>query len=276
MENVGGMGAIAAPKKKMVWMNSVASGRAAYQPTDVEHWANMVTHGLFVLPAIYGAVVMVMACRSDLHQLAAFIYGAGLAGLFSVSTFFHIVFYLGYYKKLKEVLHRSDRAMIYIFIATSYTPWLLLRPMPLDSWTLHLRWGIWVLAVLGILYQQLFHERFKMLETVFYLIIGILPSLAVMDMFEEDASGLEELKLGGAIYVLGVIFFKLDGRIPLAHAIWHLFVVLAAFIHYYAVLTYLILPSASESTPSAVGIVGGVEGRAPETCDASLPECSSL
>lgn len=93
---------------------------------------------------------------------------------------------------------------------------------------------------------------------------------------QEDASGLDELKLGGAIYVLGVIFFKLDGRIPLAHAIWHLFVVLAAFIHYYAVLTYLILPPASESGTSATGAVGGIEGRAPETCDASLPECSSL
>lgn len=44
------------------------------------------------------------------------------------------------------------------------------------------RWGIWVLAVAGILYQQVFHERFKMLETVFYLVIGILPALAVVDM----------------------------------------------------------------------------------------------
>lgn len=61
-------------------------------------------------------------------------------------------------------------------------------------------------------------------------------------VLQDDRSGLAELKLGGAIYVLGVVFFKLDGRVPLAHAIWHLFVVLAAFIHYYAVLTYLILP----------------------------------
>lgn len=105
------------------------------------------------------------------------------------------------------------------------------------------------------------------------LLSDVLKGIFVL---QEDASGLEELKLGGAIYVLGVIFFKLDGRIPLAHAIWHLFVVLAAFIHYYAVLTYLILPPASDSTSSAMGIVGGVEGKAPETCDASLPECSSL
>lgn len=59
---------------------------------------------------------------------------------------------------------------------------------------------------------------------------------------QEDDSGLSELQLGGVIYILGVVFFKMDGRIPLAHAIWHLFVVLGSFIHYFAVLNYLILP----------------------------------
>ncbi|KAK3882349.1 hypothetical protein Pcinc_013257 [Petrolisthes cinctipes] len=264
------------PSQRLVWMNSVAAARTAYQPTDVEHWANMVTHGLFVLPAIYGAVMLVLAARSHTHQLAATIYGLGLAGLFSISTFFHIVFYLGNYQFLKEVLHRSDRAMIYVFIATSYTPWLLLRPLPLDSWTLHLRWGIWVLAVAGIAYQQLFHERFKMLETIFYLIIGILPSLAVVDM--DDNSGLGELKLGGVIYVMGVVFFKLDGRVPLAHAIWHLFVVLAAFIHYYAVRTYLILPRAEGGGVGVLGAAGGgIGGALLDQCEvggtAESPEC---
>jgi monocyte-to-macrophage differentiation protein len=48
-----------------------------------------------------------------------------------------------------------------------------------------------------------------------------------------------ELKLGGVVYVLGVVFFKCDGRIPLAHAIWHLFVVAGSMIHYLAVMDYL-------------------------------------
>jgi len=45
-----------------------------------------------------------------------------------------------------------------------------------------IRWGIWVLAGVGILYQQIFHEMFKMIDTIFYVVIGVMPSLAVIEM----------------------------------------------------------------------------------------------
>ena len=80
----------------------------------------------------------------------------------------------------KDLLHRSDRAMIYLFIAGSYTPWLNLRH--LDGVSVELRWAVWLLALLGITYQQLFHERYKALETLFYVVIATLPSLAVLEM----------------------------------------------------------------------------------------------
>merc|ERR1712098_788417 len=86
--------------------------------------------------------------------------------------------------------------------------------------------------------QQIFHERYKALETTFYVVIALLPILAVYEM--SDVSGLSELQAGGAVYLLGVIFFKSDGIIPLAHAIWHIHVVVGALIHYNAVTKYLI------------------------------------
>lgn len=139
---------------------------------------------------------------------------------------------------MREVFHRMDRAMIYLFIAGSYTPWLVLKDLPTDGWGVVLRWAIWPLSCFGILYQQLFHERFKLLETIFYVVIAILPSLVVFEM--SDSIGLTELKMGGAIYLIGVIFFKMDGRLPFAHAIWHLHVVVASKLHYDAVVKYLI------------------------------------
>ncbi|CAG2061510.1 unnamed protein product [Timema podura] len=156
--------------------------------------------------------------------------------------------YLLLVRILKDILHRGDRAMIYVFIAASYFPWLILQPLPVDAWATELWWLIWVLASLGILYQQIFHERFKCLETFFYLFMGIVPSLAFLSC-TDDFSGLTELKIGGLLYVGGVIFFKSDGKLPFAHAIWHLFVAMAAGVHYYAILNYLYPVSAQGITP---------------------------
>ena len=98
-------------------------------------------------------------------------------------------------------MHWADRGMIYIFIASSYFPWLSLIPnaakisthsgqtslslLPIFlSWmgvssdiASDLRWTIWFLAAIGILYQQIFHEKYKRLEILIYVIIGLVPSV---------------------------------------------------------------------------------------------------
>lgn len=58
---------------------------------------------------------------------------------------------------------------------------------------------------------------------------------------------MQELACGGLIYCLGVFFFKSDGVIPFAHAIWHVFVALAAAVHYYAIWKYLYMTPSAES-----------------------------
>ncbi|XP_067137136.1 monocyte to macrophage differentiation factor isoform X1 [Centruroides vittatus] len=233
-------GAVSDPSSKNRYMNRRAVGNQAYVPTEVEHLANVVTHGLSVLPSLLGLVFLLQQSSGKSQYLTCLIYGLSMVALFSISTFFHSVFYLGRFRLLKEVLHRCDRAIIYVFIAASYTPWLTLKEMGPDSPARHLRWLVWLLALLGIAYQHFFHERYKTLETCFYAVIGIVPGLAVFSMCER--SGMLELTAGGLLYIVGVVFFKSDGRIPCAHAIWHLFVNVGALCHYYAICKYLLRP----------------------------------
>ena len=87
-----------------------------------------------------------------------------------------------FYRYLHEAFHRLDRAMIYLFIAGSYTPWLSLKTLPSDGWGSWLEWGIWPISLIGILYQQLFHERNKLLSTILYIIIAVSPALVVFEM----------------------------------------------------------------------------------------------
>lgn len=85
---------------------------------------------------------------------------------------------------------------------------------------------------------QLFHERYRCLETIFYVVMGVGPSVVII-LWGEDFPGLTEVKVGGFVYLSGIAFFKADGFIPFAHAIWHLFVAMAAAFHYFAILNYL-------------------------------------
>nr|ACO10648.1 Monocyte to macrophage differentiation factor 2 [Caligus rogercresseyi] len=222
---------------RIKWKNEVPPDNRAYSPTSVEHIANIVTHGFVIPPVICLFYDLLQGPVSPAQYWAFLIYGNVLVGLFSVSTLFHLVSFTIKNGQLRNLLHRGDRAMIYLFIAGSYTPWLTLRKFPVGSWSEDLLWLTWLIASLGIAYQQCFHERYKLLDTLIYVSVALTPSLCVLEM--EDSGGISELQLSGIVYFVGVFFFKADGKVPFAHAIWHLHVVVGAMIHYYAVATYL-------------------------------------
>ncbi|XP_029294397.1 monocyte to macrophage differentiation factor 2a isoform X2 [Cottoperca gobio] len=139
---------------------------------------------------------------------------------------------------VEQHFHMCDRMAIYFFIAASYSPWLMLRE--LGPFSCHMRWLIWVMACVGSMYVFFFHERYKLVELFGYVAMGVVPALVILSMVER--AGVCELAVGGVFYVVGVVFFKSDGLVPFAHAIWHLFVAAGACIHYYAIWRYLYLP----------------------------------
>uniref|UniRef100_A0A8D0GBR2 Monocyte to macrophage differentiation associated 2 n=1 Tax=Sphenodon punctatus TaxID=8508 RepID=A0A8D0GBR2_SPHPU len=118
----------------------------------------------------------------------------------------------------------------------------------LGPWASHMRWVIWIMASVGTIYVFFFHERYKLVELVCYVIMGFFPAVVIISMPNRD--GLLELVAGGFFYCLGTVFFKSDGRIPFAHAIWHLFVATGAGIHYYAIWRYLYRPDTVEAKTS--------------------------
>ncbi|OXU27003.1 hypothetical protein TSAR_014655 [Trichomalopsis sarcophagae] len=226
--------------KEVKWKNEKACAHEAYVPTFVEHVANVFTHGIWIVPALLGALELIERASTKPKLFSAIIYGTSLLLLFTVSTVFHSIHYCFHNGKLvhlKDVLHRCDRAMIYVFIAATYFPWLNHEPVQGDVLLPTMRILVWIMAAVGILYQQIFHERYKWLETTFYVIMGIGPSIAIVGI--DDYNNILELKLGGLAYLLGIVFFKSDGRIPCAHAIWHLFVATGAGFHYLAILQHL-------------------------------------
>ncbi|XP_052408821.1 monocyte to macrophage differentiation factor isoform X1 [Carassius gibelio] len=234
--------------EKKRFMNTRAAVNCRYQPTCYEHAANCYTHALLIVPAFVGMALLHRLSDDRWERITAWVYGMGLIALFLVSTVFHIISWKkSHLRTMEHCFHMCDRVVIYFFIAASYTPWLNLRELgPLAA---HMRWFVWLMAAAGTIYVFNYHEKYKLVELAFYLTMGFFPALVVTSMSNTD--GLYELAFGGVVYCLGVVFFKSDGVIPFAHAIWHVFVALAAAIHYYAIWKYLYRSSSLEDIRDA-------------------------
>ncbi|NXL66950.1 PAQRA factor, partial [Chordeiles acutipennis] len=229
------------------FMNHRVPSNCRYQPTEYEHAANCATHAFWILPSILGSSILYILSDDQWETISAWIYGFGLSSLFIVSTIFHTISWKKrHLRTVEHCLHMFDRMVIYFFIAASYAPWLNLRE--LGPWASHMRWIIWIMASIGTVYVFFFHERYKLVELVCYMIMGFFPALVILSMPNRD--GILELVAGGLSYCLGMVFFKSDGRIPFAHAIWHLFVAIGAGIHYYAIWRYLYRPGTLEAKTS--------------------------
>ncbi|XP_072882632.1 monocyte to macrophage differentiation factor-like isoform X1 [Hemitrygon akajei] len=230
------------PMSQIRFMNNRPPANSRYQPTAYEHAANCYTHAFLIVPAIVGSTLLHRLSDDQWEKITAWMYGVGLCALFIVSTFFHIIAWKkSHLRTMEQCFHMCDRIVIYFFIASSYAPWLNLRELgPLAS---HMRWFIWIMAAAGTIYVFLYHEQYKIIELLFYLTMGFSPAVVVASM--PNTEGIQELMWGGMLYCLGVVFFKSDGIIPFAHAIWHIFVALAAAVHYYAIWRYLYWSPAS-------------------------------
>jgi hemolysin III len=131
-----------------------------------------------------------------------------------------------------------DHCAIYLLIAGTYTPFLLL--------TLGNTLGavmmvvIWSIAVAGIVFKIFFIGRFHNLSLIIYLGMGWLAVLASYQLMANlPWNGLALLLAGGIIYSLGTIFFVVR-RIPFNHAIWHVFVLAGCVCHFLAIYFYVL------------------------------------
>ena len=197
---------------------------------------NAITHLLGAVLAIAGTTLLfiIASDRAGARAIVAFsIYGATMIVLYVCSTLYHSV-----RGEVKSVFHVFDRCAIYLLIAGTYTPFTLLVLRGAWGWWL---FGIvWALAAAGIAKDIFFHNRFRVISVVLYVMMGWLVIVAFGPLQRSlPAPGIAWLAAGGIVYTAGIVFFALSKHIVHTHGLWHLCVIAGSACHYVAVLRYV-------------------------------------
>ncbi|MDG3086736.1 hemolysin III family protein [Vibrio hannami] len=202
-----------------------------------EEVANSLSHALGIVLGIVGLVLLLVKANSahadTLTITSMSIYGASVIILFLASTLYHAI----PHQKAKRALKTFDHCAIYLLIAGSYTPFLLVSlRTPL---AIGLMIVIWTIALIGILFKVAFVYRFEKLSLISYLTMGWLSLIVIYQLATHlNVGGLTLLAAGGIIYSLGVIFY-VSKRIPFNHAIWHGFVLAGCVCHFFAIYYFV-------------------------------------
>jgi len=223
---------------------NVHDGGENYTPTKYEHIANVVTH---LLPAIIGIftvpLVLYETSSNPVHAIASVIYSACMVGVFIVSSSYHIASYVLEEHRVTKFLQKCDHAVIFAFIASHYLPILLMTDIGdnnfLGKWFLV---PVILVAIVGV--SKIIFGIFTRIPAIpLYLTLGWIGLLLLQPIGKSDLAAwcVAELVIGMLVYTCGVpLLVKFDGIIPFAHAIWHIFVVAGASIHFYAIFLYII------------------------------------
>jgi hemolysin III len=211
--------------------------RSPQMETLGEEIANAITHGIGAAFSIAGlTLLLVWAARlEDVWRLVSVsIYGGALIFLYLASTLYHAIQHL----TTKRVFHILDHVGIFLLIAGTYTPILLIKMRDWQGW---LFFGlIWGLALVGACVKAFFTARYVNLSTVAYVAMGWASLFLVKSLLATlGLGGMLWLVAGGLSYSLGVIPFLWE-RLPFNHAIWHLFVLGGSICHYVVIWQYVL------------------------------------
>jgi hemolysin III len=194
--------------------------------------ADRVIHGVGICLGVIGAIVLVWLTAIEGHPgdlVPILIYSAGLLAMLGCSAAYNVFHTSG----RREWLRRFDHAAIFAMIAGTYTPFTTRLG---SSWASGLTAVIWTVAAIGIALKLWQPRRIETISILLYLALGWIGLAAAGPfMAALDARTLALLALGGIVYTAGVVF-HLWHRLPYQNAIWHGFVLVAAGMHYLAVL----------------------------------------
>ena len=205
--------------------------------TVLEEILHSSTHGLGILLSVIGLSWMLylsIAAADPWRIVASSIYGLTLIRLFVASTVYHAM----YASRHREIFKLLDHCAIYLLIAGTYTPFLLVAMRTNTGWWMF--GTIWALATAGIIKKLWFRHRYPKVALASYLVMGWLAVVAAPQMADAiGPNGMAWLLAGGLCYSVGAVFYVLN-RVPFNHTVWHVFVLGGGVCHFLSIVWHVL------------------------------------
>ena len=205
--------------------------------TKNEEIANSITHGLFLVAAIFSMPLLItkaLNTQNSLIIMSTVIFAASVLIVYLISMLYHAM----PRSETKKILRIVDHCTIYLLIAGTYTPFALNVIQGKFGWAIFAT--EWTMAVIGIVLLAATGLKYSRLSLLFYLIMGWMIVIAIKPlMIKIPVTGLVLILIGGLSYTLGILFYRVS-HLNYRHFIWHLFVMLGTACHIVAVYLYAI------------------------------------
>jgi hemolysin III len=204
--------------------------------TKLEEQLNAITHGIGAALGIAALVLLIVYADTTKpwSLFSVIVYGISIIILFLASTFYHAV--KG--EKRKHYFRIVDHVSIYLLIAGTYTPVLLISLADTLGWALF--WTVWGIAAFGVVLKLFFTGKYEIFSTLLYLVMGWLIIFDFSNLSESlGPNGILWLFAGGLSYTVGIIFYAIQ-KVPYFHVVWHLFVLGGAIGHFFMIFFHVI------------------------------------
>lgn len=209
---------------------------SVYKQTPLQERLNAISHAIGAIFGIIGIFLLAIfeTKKTDWSLLSVIVYGLSIIILFTASAVYHAV----KDENKKHVFRIIDHISIYLLIAGTYTPVLLITLHESLGWTLF--YVVWGIAIFGVILKLFFTGRFEVFSTLLYLVMGWLIVFDFTNLSAKIASnGILLFFAGGLSYTVGIVFYAIK-KIPYNHVIWHLFVLSGAIFHFLMIFFYVI------------------------------------
>lgn len=206
-----------------------------------EELISAISHGVGALLGI-AALVLCVVKSARLHDpwrvVSSCLFGATVTLLYLMSCLYHSL----KVNRAKRVFRVIDHCTIFLLIAGTYTPYMLvaLRTVrPVLAWTV---FGvIWAVTVTGITLNAVNLRRYSKVSVVCYLLMGWMVLLTYSPLTEVvPEAGIRLLIWGGVVYSVGALVYAIGSRKRYFHSIFHFFVLGGTVLHFLSIYLYVL------------------------------------